>query len=87
MITIKVLFFASAREAAGTGSTECQLEDSADTQQLRRLLAERYPKLSSLVLDEETITLALNEVYVDEGSNPTLKQGDTVALIPPISGG
>eukprot|EP00593_Proboscia_inermis_P012764 CAMPEP_0171324196 /NCGR_PEP_ID=MMETSP0816-20121228/116037_1 /TAXON_ID=420281 /ORGANISM="Proboscia inermis, Strain CCAP1064/1" /LENGTH=79 /DNA_ID=CAMNT_0011823071 /DNA_START=220 /DNA_END=459 /DNA_ORIENTATION=+ len=75
MITIKVLFFASAREAAGTGSTECQLEDSADTQsdtqQLRRLLAERYPKLSSLVLDEETITLALNEVYAADTQSDT----------------
>ena len=51
----------------------------------RLLLADRYPKLKDVVLDEDNITLALNEEYVT-GTKP-LKQGDVVALIPPISGG
>jgi len=53
----------------------------------RATLAARYPKLASLVLDEENITLALNEEYVPMGEVLKLKEGDTVALIPPISGG
>jgi molybdopterin converting factor small subunit len=53
----------------------------------RTTLASLYPKLASLVLDEENITLALNEEYVPVGEVWTLKEGDTVALIPPISGG
>lgn len=52
-----------------------------------RILAEKYPKLASLVLDEESLTLALNEEYVPTGEVLPLKAGDVVALIPPISGG
>jgi molybdopterin converting factor small subunit len=55
--------------------------------QNRTTLAQLYPKLASLVLDEENITLALNEEYVPVGEVWKLKEGDTVALIPPISGG
>jgi molybdopterin converting factor small subunit len=40
-----------------------------------------------MVLDEDNLTLALNEEYIPTGQVFPLKQGDTVALIPPISGG
>lgn len=53
----------------------------------RKILAEAYPKLASLVLDEDNITLALNQEYVLTGQVLPLKTGDVVALIPPISGG
>ena len=67
---------------------ELELEQSnADTRVLRKKLAELYPKLATLVLDEDNITLALNEEYVASGQILSLKNGDTVALIPPISGG
>ena len=39
------------------------------------------------MLDEESLTLALNEEYIPEGEVLPLKAGDVVALIPPISGG
>ena len=87
-VTIKVLFFAAAREAAGNlSSTDLELEDGANTAFLRKKLAELFPKLASMVLDEDNLTLALNEEYVASGQVITLKSGDTVALIPPISGG
>ena len=88
-VSIKILFFASAREAAGDiSSVDLQLpSDSADTAALRKTLAESYPGLSTMVLDEENLTLALNEEYVTAGQVLPLKSGDTVALIPPISGG
>ena len=53
----------------------------------RAKLAELYPKLANLVLDENNITLALNETYLATGDIKELKSGDTIALIPPISGG
>lgn len=53
----------------------------------RKALAERYPNLADIVLDEDSLTLALNEEYVQTGAVIALKEGDTVALIPPISGG
>lgn len=87
-IEIKVLLFASAREAAGNISeTSLSLDDEATTSIFRKVMAEKYPKLSSLVLDEESLTLALNEEYVQSGEVIELKNGDTIALIPPISGG
>jgi len=56
-------------------------------QKSRSKLASLYPKLASLVLDEDNLTLALNEEYVPMGEVLKLNGGDTVALIPPISGG
>ena len=50
-------------------------------------LASLYPKLATLVQDEDSITLALNEEYVPMGEVWKIKDGDTVALIQPISGG
>jgi molybdopterin converting factor subunit 1 len=88
-IQVKVLFFASAREAAG-GTTEAQVvlvANQATTTALRQRLAHDYPSLSGMVLDEDSITLALNEEYVGAGEVLDLKSGDCVALIPPISGG
>ena len=86
-IIIQVLFFASAREAANVSSTVLELDESTNTTMLRQRLAELYPKLSAMVLDEDNLTLALNEEYVVSGQVIPLKNGDTVALIPPISGG
>jgi molybdopterin converting factor subunit 1 len=86
---ITVLLFASAREAAGgVSKIELEIMDNCNnTSNLRTILAERYPKLAAMVLDEDSLTLALNEEYVASGQVIDLKAGDTVALIPPISGG
>ncbi|VEU35139.1 unnamed protein product [Pseudo-nitzschia multistriata] len=88
-VRIQVLFFASAREAAG-GLSTTTLElttDEANTQSLRQKLASLYPKLANMVQDEDNLTLALNEEYVTKGQVLPLRERDTVALIPPISGG
>jgi len=89
VVTIRVLFFASAREAAGDISkTSLELAaDEANTKSLRQKLATLYPALADMVQDEENLTLALNEEYVTSGQVLPLKDGDTIALIPPISGG
>ena len=54
---------------------------------IRKAMADKYPNLSSMVKDEDSLTLALNEEYVASGEVIDLKNGDTIALIPPISGG
>jgi molybdopterin converting factor subunit 1 len=88
-INIQVLFFASAREAAGNVSTTTMelTKEEATTAGLRKKLSELYPGLASMVQDEDNLTLALNEEYVTSGQVVPLNEGDTVALIPPISGG
>jgi len=47
-----------------------------------KFLKERYPQISQ---DLDNIMVAVNEEYVD--TDHILKDGDTVALIPPVSGG
>jgi molybdopterin converting factor subunit 1 len=87
-VTVKVLFFASAREAAnGLTRIDLQVPVNSNTLSIRRILADRFPKLATTVLDEDSLTLALNEEYVAAGQVIPIQNGDTVALIPPISGG
>jgi molybdopterin converting factor small subunit len=68
------------------------------TATLRTALVERYPGLAAILCssssgrNEDTgsssnVTLAVNEAYVPSGQEIALRDGDTVALIPPISGG
>eukprot|EP00588_Corethron_pennatum_P015484 CAMPEP_0194266700 /NCGR_PEP_ID=MMETSP0169-20130528/1523_1 /TAXON_ID=218684 /ORGANISM="Corethron pennatum, Strain L29A3" /LENGTH=93 /DNA_ID=CAMNT_0039007445 /DNA_START=151 /DNA_END=432 /DNA_ORIENTATION=+ len=85
-----ILLFASARDAVGGVSTvKCTLPggSEATTTALREVLASSYPNLRPLVMDEDTITLAVNQEYVPSDEVLVLKPGDEVALIPPISGG
>lgn len=50
-------------------------------------MAEKIPALSAFVLDEESSMLALNEEYIQSDDIIRLKNGDVIAVIPPISGG
>lgn len=88
-ITIKILFFASARDAVnGLASTDLIWDEPPfDTAHLRMKLAQLFPTLADAVSNEEYLTLAVNEEYILAGQVLTLRSGDTVALIPPISGG
>ena len=99
--TVTVLFFASVRQVMG-GLTELEVAVplQCDTTRFRVLLAERHPALRPFLLGQDddaddgkeggpgaAITLALNEEYVPQGEVWPVRPGDTVALIPPISGG
>ena len=59
-ITVKVLFFAAAREMAGTGGADVELAgpDAHTTAELRARIAELYPGTAGVV---PSITLALNQ--------------------------
>lgn len=92
MNNIKVLFFASAREATGTSSTTVSLESTKDqssgieigstARSLVAKLAETYPYLD---FERDQISVAVNKQYIEE--DVILKDGDEVALLPPIAGG
>jgi molybdopterin converting factor subunit 1 len=87
---VKVLFFASARDATG-GIKEIpefeilptQAEEAVTTKHLIAKLEELYPALN---FERDQIAIAVNQAYVT-GAETVLKQGDEVALLPPISGG
>ena len=79
---VEVLFFAAARERAGTDRESVELEASATVAELSGLLAERHPALAPLL---PRLRFAVNQAFVP--SAHALAQGDEVALIPPVAGG
>jgi molybdopterin converting factor subunit 1 len=80
---VRVLFFARAREVAGLSAAELHLDAGASTENLLQLLTAQYPGLDSVL---RSCVLALNQEYL-QGGPQALKDGDEVAVIPPLSGG
>lgn len=83
-VTINLLFFAKSRELVGSGSGELVLKANANFDTLKQALVLKYPLLQIIA---ENIILSLNEEYIDDHQQLTLREGDEVAVIPPISGG
>lgn len=83
-VTVHLLFFAKARELANCSETSINLPREIVCSALSNIICETY----NLTLIRQNIIVALNGDYCD---NPeeilTLKQGDELAVIPPISGG
>lgn len=76
---ITVLFFAHLQEMAGTERMTIQANEMTIST-LKNKLVEEY-QLKNL----DQIMFAINEEYANE--DDVIKAGDTVALIPPVSGG
>eukprot|EP00884_Botryococcus_braunii_P015854 jgi/Botrbrau1/2952/Bobra.0026s0023.1 len=81
---VRVLFFARGRELAGVSESDVEVGPGATVHQLWLKLLEDYPDLSEIA---GCTVLALNQTYVNKDDPVVLKDGDEVALIPPISGG
>jgi sulfur-carrier protein len=79
---ITVKFFASYRDIAGRSEEIQVLSEGATISGLLFLLKEKYPKLGSLT---DNIIVSVNKKYARE--EVVLKEGDEVALLPPVSGG
>jgi molybdopterin converting factor subunit 1 len=79
---IRVRFFATLRDRAGMEETHLRLEDPATVSSLLDRLAEQYPRLRPSL---STALVAVNQEYVF-AENP-IREGDEVALFPPVSGG
>ena len=82
MVRVKILYFAQAREAAGTRSEYFRLDDSARVSAVLSKAFTSHPKLKEI---EKSIRIALNEEVTEE--NARLHDGDRVALLPPVVGG
>ncbi|MCD6334569.1 MAG: molybdopterin converting factor subunit 1 [Candidatus Latescibacteria bacterium] len=81
-MTLFVKFFALSRQATGTRYLEIRLPEDATAALLMEILGERFPKLRSL---SPTLKLAVNWEYADPET--ILRDGDEVAVIPPVAGG
>lgn len=81
-MTVRVRFFAVAREWMGATSLELAISEGATTEAVWEELERRQPKLKPW---RERFRLAVNDEYI--AGPVTLRPGDTVAVIPPVSGG
>ena len=82
MIRVKMIYFAQAREAAGTKGEEFSLDKESTVKAALSKAFEAHPKLRPL---EKAIKVALNEEITE--ADVTLRDGDRVALLPPVVGG
>lgn len=77
-----MFYFAQAREAAGTKEEEFRLNGQPKVRTALLRALEIHPKLSRL---ERALKVAVNEEIVEE--EVLLRDGDRVALLPPVVGG
>ena len=79
---VKVFYFSSIKDIVKKSNEEITLENNSSVSELLKVLKEKYPEISDHL---NNIMIAINEEY--STLETTLKNGDTVALIPPVSGG
>ena len=79
---VNVRFFALYRERAGASECSWELPEGATLADLLGEIREAYPGLAPPTVE---IVAAVNEEYAEGGM--VLREGDEVALIPPVSGG
>lgn len=94
MITVKTKYYAYLREVTGVREEEIALEEGSTVADLVEKLVKRYGEpLRRYILTEDmklrpNIAVAVNGVKVsEEPLRKTLREGDTVVILPPISGG
>jgi molybdopterin converting factor subunit 1 len=76
-----VLTFGIVKEITGGSVTTVELPPDITAGDLTAHLKEMYPALAKL----RSLAVAVNGRYADAATS--IKQGDEVALIPPVSGG
>lgn len=81
-VTLKL--FAALREAAGASDLDLEFAgEQVTVAEVRARIAETLPALRPLL---EAVAVAVNEEYTRSGDQ-VIRDGDVVALIPPIAGG
>ena len=78
---IKTLFFGIARDIVKNRSVEFNLPKGTTINMFQKKLLEKYMGLT----DIENYAFAVNEEYVN--IEHIIKEGDVIAVIPPVSGG
>ncbi len=79
---IKLLFFATLRDAAGGRALDFELKPEATVEELLERLGETHPRLAPHL---ESSLVSVNKEYAP--AETVLSEGDEVALFPPVSGG
>lgn len=81
-IKIKVLLFGACRETAGVNEFGCELTAPATAASAWTAIKQQFAELERF---ERSALVAINEEHAR--MDQTLKDGDTLAIFPPVSGG
>ena len=82
---IKLVFFASLREALGCESLELEIEEPLRLSEMIKQVEEKKGKHWGKVLAGESVKIAINkEIVVND---ELLSDGCEVAFLPPVTGG
>ncbi|MEM0482527.1 MAG: ubiquitin-like small modifier protein 1 [Nitrososphaerota archaeon] len=94
MITVKTRYYAYLRELTGIREEEIALSEGATVGTLVDHLIQKYgDRFKSYILSDNmelrpNVAIAINGVKVsDEPLKRMLRDGDTLVILPPISGG
>jgi molybdopterin synthase catalytic subunit/molybdopterin converting factor small subunit len=79
---VKVLLFGQLKDIVGRAEESLDLQPGAQLAAVMSHYAERYPKFGGL---SSSIACSINQEYAP--GTTTLKEGDEVGLLPPVSGG
>jgi MoaD family protein len=85
MEAVRLRMFAAAREAAGRASDEFELVEVPTLGALLGLARRRYGSEFVAVLESARVWVNGDEPLAGEAT--TLREGDEVAVLPPVSGG
>ncbi len=77
----RIKAFGISREIIGSKFLEMELPDGYPIAEFKKDLFQKYPAL----IDLRSLYIAVNNEYAREQS--VLREGDEIALIPPVSGG
>ena len=85
MTEVRVLFFASLRDAVGVDQLNLPLPNPVNLEALLGLLAAELEDSALVALRAENVRLAVNQELT---TGPVLvRPGDEVAFMPPVTGG
>jgi molybdopterin converting factor subunit 1 len=82
MILITIVYFAQAREAAGKSRERLELPGTPKVAEALSMVLAIHP---SLKMFEKVLKIAVNEEITSR--DVSLREGDRVALLPPVAGG
>ena len=79
---VKVLFFGMLRDLVGCSEEQIEVEDDARLASIFERYSRRFPRLEEM---SASIVMAQNQEFAPPEAS--LREGDEIALLPPVSGG
>jgi molybdopterin converting factor subunit 1 len=82
---VKVLYFGVLKDLLGMATDDLELSEGSTVAALLRILQQRTSNLRMDAKVWQSLAVAVNREYSSTGA--VLRDGDEVALLPPVSGG